>query len=415
MAREEWGASKASGIFRLLVQDARQHNQARLREGIMTGTLSRRAFAKFLGSLAGAAALPRPATAVPLPAPQNPGDSAEGMILINSNENPYGPSQRARDAMWQSQHVAGRYPDDADTRIAAAIAQHHHVGTENIVLGCGSTEILRLADMAFLSPGKNVVACDPTFEAVLRYAKATKAEGVLVPQTADYRHDLPAMATACNANTGLVYVCNPNNPTGTIVSRDEMTAFLPRVPSTAMIVIDEAYHHFVEDPGYATSQGFMRRYPNIILVRTFSKIYGMAGLRLGYSISTPEAAAAMRAHQFSSNVNAAVAEAALASLEDPHHVAQSRRVFNSTRAWLCTELEKDGRRYIPSHTNFVMIYMGMDVTPAIEAFAHRNIAVGRKFSRMEDWLRVSIGTRAEMEAFLTVLRDIAPARRTQAA
>ena len=222
-----------------------------------------------------------------MPAPQMPVDDA---ILINSNENPYGPSQRARDAMWESQHVAGRYPDDVETRVAEAIARMHNVGTEQVVLGCGSTEILRLADMAFLSAGKNVVACDPTFEAVLRYARATQAEGIQVPQTADYRHDLPAMAAACNEKTGLVYICNPNNPTGTIVSRDELAAFIPRVPSTAMIMVDEAYHHFVEDASYATAQSFMRRHPNVFIVRTFSKIYGLAGLRLGYGVASVEMA-----------------------------------------------------------------------------------------------------------------------------
>lgn len=381
--------------------------------------LNRRAFAKFLGAMAGAAALPRsganasaaPRTA-PMPAPQMPGGD---VILINSNENPYGPSQRARDAMWQSQHVAGRYPDDVETRVAEAIARLHNVGTEQVVLGCGSTEILRLADMAFLSAGKNVVACDPTFEAVLRYARATKAEGIQVPQTADFRHDLPAMAAASNDKTGLVYICNPNNPTGTIVSRDELAAFIPRVPSTAMIMVDEAYHHFVEDASYATAQSFMRRHPNLFIVRTFSKIYGMAGLRLGYAIASAEAAEAMRSHQFSSNVNAAVGEAALASLADPNHVANSRKVNNDLLRWLHRELDRDGRRYIPSHTNFAMIHIGNDVTPVIEAFARKNIYVGRKFSRMEQWLRVSIGTREEMEKFLAALREIVPVSAAKAA
>lgn len=382
----------------------------------MKEQMGRRAFAKLLGVIAGGAALPRTTNAAAPPlAPQNSPVLGQEMILLNSNENPYGPCQRARDALWQSQHVAGRYPDDVETKVAEAIARLHNVGTEQIVLGCGSTENLRLADMAFLSPGKNVVACEPTFEAVMRYARITQAEAIAVPQTADFCHDLPAMAAACNDKTALVYICNPNNPTGTIVSRDELAAFIPRVPSRAMIIIDEAYHHFVEDPGYASAQSFMRRHPNVIIVRTFSKIFGMAGLRLGYTISTPEAAAAMRAHQFSSNVNAAVGEAALASLSDPNHVPNLRHVINGTRSWLCAEFERDGRRYIPSHTNFVMMHIGTDVTPVIEAFARQNIAVGRKFPRMDNWLRVSLGTRAEMEMFLSALRQIAPATRAQAA
>lgn len=383
----------------------------------MTGTLNRRAFAKFLGALAGAAALPQRSAGatppIPLPA-QNP-QASEGMILINSNENPYGPSQRARDAMWNSQHVAGRYPDEVETAITEVIARLHNVGAENVVLGCGSTESLRMADMAFTGPEKNVVACEPTFEAVLRFARVTQAQGILVPQTADFRHDLPAMAAACTGKTGMVYVCNPNNPTGTIVSRDELAAFIPRVPVHVKIMIDEAYFHFVEDPGCASGQSFIGRYPNVFIVRTFSKIYGMAGMRLGYSISAPDVAEAMRQHAFFSNVNAAVGEAAMASLADANHVPSQRRMNNDLRRWLCSELERDGRRFIPSHTNFLMIHAGTDVTPIIEAFAKRNIAVGRKFSKMEDWLRVSMGTRAEMEAFLGALREIVPATRAQAA
>ena len=391
----------------------------------MTPSLDRRSFAKFLGVLAGTASLPRAAHAAgasKLPAPSaeaavfpEPQRLPEQPILINSNENPYGPSQAARDAFWRAQDVAGRYPDDVEDRVAQAIAQLHGVGAEQVVLGCGSTEILRLADMAFLAPGKTLVACDPTFEAVLRYARATRAEAVQIPQTPDFRHDLPAMAAACNERTGMVYVCNPNNPNGTIVSRDELAAFVAKIPSTTMVMVDEAYFEFVEDASYGSAQSLMRRHPNVFIVRTFSKIYGMAGLRLGYSISSAAAASAMSAHQFSSNVNAAVGEAALASLADARLVPHARKVNNDLRNWLCAEMEKEGRRCLPSHTNFLMIHVGYDVTPVIEAFARRNIFVGRKFSKMEHWLRVSIGTREEMEAFVAALREIVPAKMARAA
>jgi len=381
----------------------------------MSEFLNRRAFAKFLGALTGSLALPRTAAAglaAPL-APQN--QSVTDAILINSNENPYGPSQRARDAMWQSQHVAGRYPDDVDGKVTEAIARLHNVGAEQVVLGCGSTEILRMADMAFTGPDRNVVACQPTFEAVLGFTRVTKAEGVQVPQTADFRHDLAAMAAACNEKTGMIYVCNPNNPTGTIVSREELAAFIPRVPAHVKIMIDEAYFHFVEDAGYASAQSFIRNHPNVFIVRTFSKIYGMAGLRLGYSISAPDVAEAMRRHSFFSNVNATVGEAAVASLEDANHVPRMRQVNNDLRRWLCAEFEKDGRRYIPAHTNFVMVHTGSDASPLIEAFAKRGIFIGRKFAKMENWLRITIGTRPEMEAFLAAFREIVPVSRAQAA
>ncbi len=377
----------------------------------MPTNFTRRQFGRALGGAVGAALVaesitPRAANAA---AARLLEPTAENPILLNSNENPYGPSQCARDAMTRAQDFAARYPDDVEEKVQRAIAQAHSVGTENILLGCGSGEILRMADLAFLAPGKNVVATEPTFEAVLHYAAVTKAEARKVPQTADYRHDLTAMAAACDANTGLVYVCNPNNPTGTLVSRDELAAFLPRVPRTAVVMVDEAYHHFVEDPAYASAESWLRRMPNLMVVRTFSKVYGMAGMRLGYAIAAPELVRAMRVHRFANNVNYAVAEAVVASLADANHVPHHRKLNNDTRRWLCQELEREGRRHIASHTSFVMIEVGREVAPIIEAFYRRHVHVGRRFPSMPHWLRISIGTRAEMQTFLAGLRDIVPA------
>ena len=167
-----------------------------------------------------------------------------------------------------------------------------------------------MADEAFSGPGRKVVAAEPTFEAVLAYAKVVRADGIKVPLTADFRHDLPAMAAACGASTGLVYVCNPNNPTATIVTGDEMAAFAAKVPATATVLVDEAYHHFVEDPRYRSSLELIGRHPNVVIARTFSKIYGMAGLRLGYAVSSKETIAAMAPYASWSNTNAAVHAAA---------------------------------------------------------------------------------------------------------
>jgi histidinol-phosphate aminotransferase len=196
--------------------------------------------------------------------------------------------------MTRSQAVAGRYPDAAEHATTEAIARHHGVSPDRIVLGCGSSEVLRLCDAAFLGPGRTVVAAEPTFEAVLHYAKVTKAEPVTVPLTLDFRHDLPAMARACDARTGLVYVCNPNNPTGTIVTGDELEAFLGRVPTTMTVVVDEAYHHFVEAPAYRSAVDAVDRFPNLVVTRTFSKIYGMAGMRLGYAVTSAANAETLR-------------------------------------------------------------------------------------------------------------------------
>lgn len=367
--------------------------------------LSRRSFAGALGAGLGASLLsPRLLPAVRAAAPSGP-------ILLNSNENPYGPSARAREAMTASQVIAARYPDAVEEQLCEAIAKHHGVVREQIVLGCGSGEILKMADMAFLSPGRTVVVAQPTFEAVLDYSRTTKAEAVKVPQTADFRHDLPRMAAACDARTAMVYVCNPNNPTGTIVSSNELAAFLDRVPKTATVLVDEAYHHFVEDKSYESVAPWIAKRPNLVVARTFSKIYGLAGMRLGYAVATKANADALRAQQIWSNGNAAVLAAAIASLEDTAHATQQRELLNGTKKYLCDEFAKDGRRFIPSHANFVMVEVGQDVGPILQAFKAKGILVGRKFPTMETWLRISIGTQEETAAFVAALRTIVPARR----
>jgi histidinol-phosphate aminotransferase len=377
----------------------------------MTTPMTRRRFAGALGTaVAGAALLDtRLATSAAEASvlPALPGEP----VRLNANENPYGPSLKAVEAMQRCGRVASRYPDSSHDELRRAIAAHHGVGPERVVLGCGSSEILEMADLAFLGPGKTAVVAEPSFEAVLLYAGVIRFESVKVPLTADFRHDLPRMAAACDAKTGLVYVCNPNNPTGTVVSGEEVAAFLPRVPASAVVLVDEAYHHFVESPRYKSAVDLLGRAPNLVVARTFSKIYGMAGMRVGYAIGSEANIKAMRNYASFSNVNCAAISGALVSLPDRDHVARQRRQFNDTRRWICGELEKEGRRVIPSETNFFMTEVGGDVTPVIQAFRARKILVGRKFPSMSNWLRVSIGKREEMEAFLTALREIAPAKR----
>jgi histidinol-phosphate aminotransferase len=267
-----------------------------------------------------------------------------------------------------------------------------------------------MADAAFLGPDRTVVAAEPTFEAVFDYAQVTGAQAVKVPLSAGHRHDLDRMAAACDASTGLVYVCNPNNPTGTIVSGDELLAFCAKVPPETAIVLDEAYHHFVEDAAYRSGLELLGRHENLVVVRTFSKIYGLAGMRLGYAVASPARARALRAHGIWSNANAAVLEAALALLGEPGHVERIRLTMNATRRWLVEELHREGRRTIPSQANFVMIDVGTDVGTLGAAFLARGLRVGRRFPALPTFLRVSIGTDGEMRAFLAALREIVPAR-----
>ncbi len=380
----------------------------------MITAITRRKLAQTLGAAAGAALLDTPFGRSVAQASVRRG-MPEDVVQLNSNENPYGPSPKALEAVGRSGQVANRYPDSLEDQVHQAIAKHHGVAPDRIVLGCGSSEILRMADMAFTGPGKTAVVAEPTFEAVLSYAKAIRAEAVKVPLTADFRHDLRRMAEACNEKTGLVYVCNPNNPTGTIVTGEELAAFAAKVPASVTILVDEAYHHFVEDPRYKSACDLLERFSNIVVARTFSKIYGMAGLRLGYAVGSQAKIAEMAKFASWNNTNAAVLSAALASLADPDLVPRQRKALNDTRRWLVAEMAKQGRRTIRSETNFVMIDMASDVAPIIQAFRSRKILVGRKFPSLPNWLRVSIGKREEMEAFVAALRQIVPAKASAAA
>ncbi|HEX2715713.1 MAG TPA: histidinol-phosphate transaminase [Candidatus Acidoferrales bacterium] len=369
--------------------------------------LSRRQFARAVGAALGAALSVPKLLETPAHA-SLPAGVPETAIQLNSNENPYGPSPKAWEAITQAKHTLGRYPGGIQLHAREAIAALHEVHRDNIVMGCGSTEILRATDAAFLGPGRNVVVAEPTFEAVLSYAGVAGAAAVKVPLTSEFRHDLPQMAAACDSRTSLVYVCNPNNPTGTIVTREELAAFLARVSESTVVLVDEAYHHFVEDPHYASAMEWAGKRPNLIVARTFSKVYGLAGMRLGYAVAAKDKSETLRRHLLWNNANAAVLPAALASLADPNLVPAQRRLNSETRGWLCGELAKEGRRFIPSQTNFLMVNVGGDVAPVIDLFRSRGILVGRRFPSLSSWLRVSVGTRKEMEAFLAVLRAIVP-------
>jgi histidinol-phosphate aminotransferase len=374
----------------------------------MSTPISRRAFVGTLGFAAGAAMLD--ASSARAAAENDRQPETASPILLNSNENPYGPSPKALAALVAANPVANRYPDDAEDGMRTAIAKHHGVTPEQVVLGCGSSEILQMADLAFTGPGRKAVAAEPTFEAVLRFAKVLRAQPVTVPLSADFRHDLGKMAAACQAGAGLVYVCNPNNPTGTIVSGDELARFASSVPTSTTILVDEAYAHFVEDPSFRTALDLVAKHPNVVVARTFSKIYGMAGLRLGYAVGSKERVGELAKYATSSNANAAVLAAARASLDDPDLVSRQRRLLNDTRRWLVAQMNREGRRTIPSHTNFVMIDIGGDVKPVIQAFRDRNILVGRRFPSLPNWLRVTIGTTDEVKTFAAALQEIVPGK-----
>jgi histidinol-phosphate aminotransferase len=358
----------------------------------MQTNLSRRHFATLLGAGAAVAAFPSVLARATPGAP----------VLLNSNENPYGPSPAAMRAIRDSLGEVFRYPDDAEDELRAAIAKLHGVTTNEVLLGNGSSDILRLASGAF--PGKLVTA-NPTFEILWLHARG---EVVKVPLDAAYAHDLPKMLEA-SRDAALVYICNPNNPTATITPKAAVRAYLDAVPSSTTVVVDEAYMHYAESPDYESVVPLVASKPNLIVARTFSKVYALAGLRCGYAIAQEANIDKLRAQQAYNVMNLLGVVAATASLGDTAHVAASRKHNHDTRAYVVGELASLGYQTLPSEANFMMVSMRHDVKPIIAQFREQGVRVGRLFPAMPQHLRVTIGTMEEMKRFVEVFR-VASAR-----
>jgi histidinol-phosphate aminotransferase len=364
-------------------------------------SLSRRGFVQILGAGAAAAAL-RPQLIAALPLTDEKA-AVSGVVRLSSNENPYGPSPAALNAMRRAFDLAWRYPDEAADALVAELAKQHAVGNDHLLLGDGSGEILKLAADAFTGPGKAVVVAEPTFEAIARYARTAGAEAVKVPLTSDYRHDLGRMLPA---GAGLVYLCNPNNPTASLTPKAEVRSFLARVPASTAVLVDEAYFHYADSDDYESVIPLVKDHPNLVVARTFSKIHGMAGLRCGYAVAQPETIERLKEQQAWDTVNIMALVAARASLGDPAHLERSRRLNRDTRSYVTSSLAGMGYQPIPSNANFLMANLGRDVGPVIEALKGRGVEVGRRFPAMPESLRVTIGTRPQMEAFLSALRKV---------
>ena len=370
-----------------------------------TKSVSRRRFAQLLG-VGAAAVVVRPPIAFAKPTQAVTTPLTEGGIVrLSANENPYGPSPKSLQAITDSFGLACRYPDEHNNVLIDKVAKLNGVNHDQILLGDGSGEILKLCAETFTGPqnGK-LVAADPTFEAILNNASANGAEVVRVPLTSTFTHDLPKMLAA--AKGGLIYVCNPNNPTASITPKDELGDFIAKTPHETMILVDEAYFHYADSPDYESVIPLVKDYPNLIVSRTFSKIYGMAGLRCGYAVAQPETIAQLRSHQSWDSVNIMAVAAAGASLNDSDQVTNGRRLNQETRTFVTTQLDAMDFKHIPSQANFVMIDMKRPVVPLIQAFKERDVQVGRLFPALPNHMRLTIGKKSEMEAFLSAFRQV---------
>jgi histidinol-phosphate aminotransferase len=371
-----------------------------------TMSISRRKFAQLLG-LGAATVVVRPPVSFAKRTQSSAASLTAGgnIVRLSANENPYGPCPKALQAITDSFGLACRYPDEHNNVLIDKLAKLNSVDRNQILLGDGSGEILKLCAETFTGPqnGK-LVAADPTFEAILNNASANGAEVVKVPLTNSFTHDLTKMLAA--AKGGLTYVCNPNNPTASITPKDELRDFITKAPRETMILVDEAYFHFADSPDYESVIPLVKDHPNLIVSRTFSKIYGMAGLRCGYCIAQKETIERMRPNQMWDSVNCMALAAATASLDDPDHVPNGQRLNKEAKQFTTSELEKMGYKSIPSQANFIMFDCKKPVVPLIKAMKDRNVQVGRLFPALPNHMRLTIGKKSEMDAFLLAFRQV---------
>ncbi|HKN83730.1 MAG TPA: aminotransferase class I/II-fold pyridoxal phosphate-dependent enzyme [Pyrinomonadaceae bacterium] len=370
-------------------------------------TLSRRSFSRLIGVSAAYTAL-RPITKAngsTRVTAARPVSSTPNVVRLSSNENPYGPAPAALKAMTDGFTLAWRYPDEHADMLADELARLNDVTVDQVLLGDGSGEILKLGAAAFTSKDKKLVIPNPTFEAIARHAGVANAEVVKIDLAADYSHDLKKMLAAADG-AGLVYICNPNNPTASITPKTDLSDFLRKLSPATMVLVDEAYHHYVESKDYESVIPLVKQYTSLIVARTFSKIYGMAGLRCGYCVTQRANIERMRTHQVFDSVNIMAVVAALASLKDTDHVAQGRKLNSDVKKSVCADLDALGYGYIPSHANFMMIDLRRDVRPVIGALRGRGVEVGRLFPALPNFMRVTIGTSEQMKAFVSALKEV---------
>jgi histidinol-phosphate aminotransferase len=355
---------------------------------------SRRDFLKFIGVGAGAGMSAESAMAL------SP-DANGGPIRLDNNEGAYGPSEKVAEAIRLAAAEANRYPGAGTYKLTERIAHNHNVTPGQVVLGAGSTEILRMASCAFLGSGKQLVQPSPTFPALEFYARSGGAEVISDPLNRRFYHDLDAMLAHSGPSTGLVYICNPNNPTGSITPRSELEKFISSLPSSCRIVIDEAYHHYVAPSNdYASFLDRPLNDPRIIVTRTFSHAYGLAGLRVGYGIASAEKSATqMRAFATTDGINTLAVRAAIAALDDAANLKDFVKRNTDDEQEFQNNAMARSLKPLHSHANFVAMDTFNPASMVVQHFRTNNILIAPVSLAWDTWIRVSLGKPQDMKAF----------------
>ncbi len=335
-----------------------------------------------------------------------------GIVKLASNENPLGPGEAVLEAMAEASTDIGRYPDGSAFELKQAIADRHDLPPDWVTMGNGSNDVLVLLAEAFLRPGLEAVYSRYAFAV---YAIAVQAAGATarVAPALDWDspmplgHDLEEMAAAVGPKTRIVFVANPNNPTGTWVDRDRLKSFLQSVPRETLVVVDEAYAEYVEEPGYPHCAAWLREYPNLVVTRTFSKAFGLAGLRIGYALSHPGVADILNRIRQPFNVNSVAQAAGVAALGDRSYLARSVEINNAERRRVAAAFDSLGLRHLPSVGNFILVDFQQHAAPIYEALLRRAVIVRPVANYgLPDCLRISIGTPDENTRLISALTEV---------
>jgi len=330
----------------------------------------------------------------------------EDVIKLASNENPLGPSPLAMAAVAAALPDLSLYPDANCYLLKQKLASHLSVDAAEILVGNGSDEILMMLATAFLNRGDQVIYGTPTFSEYEITARIMGAECLEVPLV-DFTHDLEGILAAINERTKMVYLCNPNNPTGTIVSRSAVQSFMERVPDHVLVVFDEAYCEYAESPEFASGYKYVREGRNAIVLHTLSKIYGLAGLRIGYAFTTSDIAQAVERVRDPFNINNLAQVGARAALDDTGHLQQSREVNRQGKQYLYDSFEKMGLFYVPTEANFIFVDTGRNCRTVFQALLEKGVIIrtGDVFGH-PDFIRVTIGTAEQNQRFIESLAQV---------
>lgn len=333
------------------------------------------------------------------------GLDAASIVKLASNENPLGPSPKALAAINDAARGMHIYPDGGGVRLREALAQKHDLALDNVILGNGSNEIIELLCHSFLKPGVSLIAAEHAFVVYKLMATLFGADYIKVPDPG-FVHDLDAMAAAVTDETRLVFVANPNNPTGTLVTGEDIERFLDRLPEHVIAVFDEAYFEFLPEP--PDTVRYVREGRNVVVMRTFSKAQGLAGLRIGYGLAPVAIAQVLQKARQPFNTNELAQMAALASLADEDHIAATVENNRQGRALLEASFQEMGLEFVPSHANFVMVKVG-DANSVFSEMLKRGVIVRSMASyQLPEWVRISVGLPMENQRCLEVLREVLP-------